>query len=133
MGFVNELLLDTCAFLWLALEPEKIPKKAAAFLNDTRNPRTLSQVSVLEIVLKYRVGKLPLPLPPETWIPSRMDYFFIQEIPLSNSVIYQSRHLPPGHADPFDRLIAAQAIERSCTLLSSDLRLRDLGAELIWE
>jgi len=130
---VNELLLDTCAFLWLALEPEKIPKTAADSLNDTQNPRTLSQVSVLEIVLKYRVGKLPLPQPPETWIPSRMDFFCIQEIPLSTSVIYQSRRLPSEHSDPFDRLIAAQAIEKDCHLLSADPRLLALGARVIWK
>lgn len=130
---MNGLLLDTCAFLWLALEPGKIPKKASAFLNDTRNPRTLSQVSILEIVLKYRVGKLPLPLPPETWIPSRMDFFCIQEIPLSTSVIYQSRHLPSEHTDPFDRLIAAQAIEKDFHLLSADPRFQELGARVVWK
>lgn len=129
---MKDLLLDTCAFLWLALDPDRIPGKAAALLNDTRNPRLLSQVSVLEIVLKYRVGKLPLPLPPEEWIPSRRDFFSILELPLSDSVIYNSGHLPAAHADPFDRLIAAQARERDCTVLTSDPRIRDLGARVVW-
>ena len=104
-----DLLLDTCAFLWLALDPEKIPAKAAEALNDSSNRRVLSMVSVLEIVLKYRVGKLPLPRPPEEWIPSRASYFALLEIPLTDYVIFQSRHLPGNHPDPFDRLIAAQA------------------------
>jgi PIN domain nuclease of toxin-antitoxin system len=129
---VRELLLDTCAFLWLALDPDRIPDKAAAVLNDTRNPRLLSQVSVLEIVLKYRVGKLPLPLPPEMWIPSRREFFSILDIPLSDSVIYQSGHLTSAHPDPFDRLIAAQAMERDCAVLTSDPRIRELGARVIW-
>jgi len=130
---MKEFLLDTCVFLWLALQPEKISPKAASHLNDTRNPRLLSQVSVLEIVLKYRAGKLPLPMPPEAWIPSRLEFFCVNEIPLPDEVIYQSRHLPSEHADPFDRLIAAQALARGCILLSSDSKLRDLGADVVWE
>lgn len=129
---MKELLLDTCAFLWLALDPDRIPTEAATLLNDTRNPRLLSQVSVLEIVWKYRVGKLPLPLPPEEWIPSRRKFFSILELPLSDSVIYQSGHLPGLHADPFDRLIAAQARERGCAVLTSDPHIRDLGARVVW-
>ncbi|MEX2606172.1 MAG: type II toxin-antitoxin system VapC family toxin [Kiritimatiellia bacterium] len=124
--------MDTCAFLWLALDPDRIPDKAAELLNDTRNPRLMSQVSVLEIVLKYRVGKLPLPIPPEEWIPSRRAFFSVQDIPLSDSVIYQSHHLTSAHPDPFDRLIAAQAMERECALLTSDPRFGDLGAKVIW-
>jgi len=127
-----DLLLDTCAFLWLALDPEKIPAKAAEVLNDTSNRRTLSMVSVLEIVLKYRVGKLPLPRPPEEWIPSRSSYFAISEIPLSDCVIYQSRHLPGNHADPFDRLIAAQARILDCPVLTSDPWIGRLGADVLW-
>ncbi|MCC5843199.1 MAG: type II toxin-antitoxin system VapC family toxin [Verrucomicrobia bacterium] len=130
---MKEVLLDTCVFLWLALQPEKIPPKAASHLNDTRNPRLLSQVSVLEMVLKYRAGKLPLPMPPEAWIPSRLAFFCVNEIPLPDAVIYQSRHLPSEHADPFDRLIAAQALARGSILLSSDRKLRDLGADVVWE
>lgn len=130
---MTEILLDTCAFLWLALDPDKIPDRAAALLNDTRNPRLLSQVSVLEIVLKYRVGKLPLPLPPAEWIPSRRAFFSIQDLPLTELVMYRSLALPDGHADPFDRLIAAQAQIQGAVVLTPDNRIRDLGAKMVWE
>jgi PIN domain nuclease of toxin-antitoxin system len=128
-----DLLLDTCTFLWLALEPEKIPAKGAEVLNDTSNRRMLSMVSVLEMVLKYRTGKLPLPRPPEEWIPSRRSYFAIAPIPLSDPVIFRSRHLPGTHADPFDRLIAAQALELKCPVLTSDRWIGSLGADILWE
>jgi PIN domain nuclease of toxin-antitoxin system len=125
-------LLDTCTFLWLALEPGRISPAAREILDDTRTIRRLSQVSVLEIVLKYRAGKLPLPAAPEVWIPSRRDFFQLESLPLDESVIYRSGKLPTGHDDPFDRLIAAHAIESGSTLLSPDTPLSLLGAARIW-
>ena len=125
-------LLDTCTFLWLALEPSRISSAAQQVLDDPRTTRQLSQVSVLEIVLKHRAGKLPLPLPPAVWIPSRRDFFQIEDLPLDENVIYRAGSLPSGHEDPFDRLIAAHAIESGSTLLSPDAPLGQLGASRIW-
>lgn len=89
-------------------------------------------VSVLEIALKYRVGKLPLPLRPSEWIPSRRAFFQLQEIPLTESIIFRGNELPGNHEDPFDRLIAATAIEEGATILSPDQQLGELGASRIW-
>lgn len=125
-------LLDTCTFLWLALDPGRISAAAREILDDPKTVRRLSQVSVLEIVLKHRAGKLPLPLPPDIWIPSRRDFFQLENLPLDESVIYRSGKLPDGHDDPFDRLIAAHAIETGSTLLSPDTPLSTLGAARIW-
>ncbi len=132
MGAAMNALLDTCSFLWLALEPGRISPAARQVLDDPRTIRRLSQASVLEIVLKHRAGKLPLPLPPESWIPSRRAFFQLEDLPLDETVIYRSGVLPAGHEDPFDRLIAAHAIESGSTLLSPDIPLSLLGASRIW-
>lgn len=126
------LLLDTCTFLWLALEPGRISSAAQRLLDDPGNVRQLSQVSMVEIVLKYRAGKLPLPMSPEVWIPSRRQFFQLDNLAIDESVIFRSGTLPDGHDDPFDRLIAAHAIESGSTLLSPDLPLSVLGAARIW-
>lgn len=126
------VLLDTCTFLWLALEPGRISTAAQRLLDDPGNVRRLSQVSVLEIVLKHRAGKLPLPMPPEIWIPSRRQFFQLENLPIDESVIFRSGTLPDGHDDPFDRLIAAHAIESGSTLLSPETPLSLLGAARIW-
>lgn len=126
------VLLDTCTFLWLALGPERISSAARKLLDDPENVRRLSQVSALEIELKHRAGKLPLPMPPESWIPSRRQFFQLENLPLDESVIFRSGTLPDGHDDPFDRLIAAHAIESGSTLLSPDAPLSLLGAARIW-
>lgn len=125
-------LLDTCTFLWLALEPSRISAAAKDVLDSPRTIRQLSQVSVLEIVLKHRAGKLPLPHPPASWIPSRRTFFQLQDLPLEEAVIYRSGMLQAGHDDPFDRLIAAHAIEAGSTILSPDTPLGFLGASRIW-
>lgn len=125
-------LLDTCTFLWLAFEPERISAVARKILDDPGTVRRLSQTSVLEIVLKYRAGKLPLPEAPDAWIPSRREFFQLENLPLDERVIYRSGKLPEGHDDPFDRLIAAHAIESGSTLLSPDTPLSLLGAARLW-
>jgi PIN domain nuclease of toxin-antitoxin system len=63
------LLLDTCAFLWLAGQPMKLSAPAVAAINNAQNTLFLSDVSVWEIVLKHAAGKLPLPEPPRVWLP----------------------------------------------------------------
>ena len=125
-------LLDTSSFLWLAFDPGRLSPAARDVLDDPTTVRALSQVSVLEIVLKYRVGKLPLPLPPDRWIPSRREFFQLEDFPMTERVIFRSGLLPAAHEDPFDRLLAAHAIESGSTLLSPDTKLSLLGAARIW-
>jgi PIN domain nuclease of toxin-antitoxin system len=73
-----------------------------------------------------------LPEAPDVWIPSRREFFQLENLPLDERVIYRSGNLPDGHDDPFDRLIAAHAIESGSTLLSPDTPLSMLGAARLW-
>lgn len=132
MGTLMRALLDTCTFIWLALDPDQISEAAALTINDTSIELALSQVSVMEITMKHRSGKLPLPDAPQRWIPSRRDYFKLVDFPITEGVIYRSVQLPDAHKDPFDRLLAAHAIETGSVLLSPDRPLSDLGASRIW-
>lgn len=125
-------LLDTCTFLWLALEPRKISPTARKILDSPSTVRCLSRVSVLEIVLKYRAKKLPLPDDPAVWIPSRRSFFHVMDWDFDEHVIFQSGALPDVHEDPFDRLIAAHAIQKGATILSPDQPLSALGASRMW-
>ena len=132
MGAIMRALLDTCTFLWLALDPKRISKPATDLINNESVQLMLSQVSVMEIVMKFRIGKLPLPEAPHLWIPTRREFFKLEDAPLSETVIFRSGQLPDVHNDPFDRLIAAHAIESGATLLSPDSPLSALGASRIW-
>ncbi len=101
-------------------------------MNDPGNELFLSDASVLEISIKHSIGKLPLPLPPRLWVPSRAAFFHVQCLPLEQSVLFRSGELPRVHADPFDRLIAAHAIENGLALISPDTPLESLGASRRW-
>ena len=124
-------LLDTCTFLWVSQQPALISPKAASVLNDEANEFYVSDVSIWEVTLKHGIGKLPLPDIPRVWIPEKFVHHHFHSLPLTHEAIYRSGELPV-HPDPFDRLLAAQAIEAGMTLLSPDMPLSLLGASRIW-
>ena len=131
MGVVTALL-DTCTFIWLALEPARLSATAASIIDDPGNDLLLSDVSVWEIVLKHAAGKLALPEAPRLWVPSRRAFFRVQPLAVSEAALFRSGELPKIHADPFDCLLAAQAIEASLTMLTPDVPLERLGAQRAW-
>ncbi len=87
---------------------------------------------VWEITFKHSAGKLPLPMAPRLWIPSRLSFFQIELLPMDENVVFLSGELPPVHKDPFDRLHAAESIYRSLPILSPDEPISDLGAKRFW-
>lgn len=125
-------LLDTCTFLWTSQQPAMLSEAAVNIINDTASELHVSDVSLWEITLKHAAGKLPLPGAPRSWIPAKLAYHQFKSLPLVQEAIYRSGELPKGHADPFDRLLAAQAIEAGMTILSPDTPLSHLGASRIW-
>ncbi|HBJ84911.1 MAG: type II toxin-antitoxin system VapC family toxin [Prosthecobacter sp.] len=126
------LLLDTCAFIWLAMPQGMLSPEATRLINDPRTKLFLSDVSIWEMSLKHSLGKLSLPDQPRGWIPQQTQFHQIERLQLEQSAIYLSGELPRVHSDPFDRLLAAQAIESGMTLLSPDTPLSSLGASRIW-
>ncbi len=126
------LLLDTCAFLWLACQPQKLSTAAKAALNDVASELYISDASLWEIALKHRTGKLPLPGSPRLWIPKQISFFQLRAVPIDASDILLSGELPGDHPDPFDQLIAAQALNRQMVIVTSDKPFRTLGAPTVW-
>ena len=125
-------LLDTCAFLWMSQQPKMLSKAAVAAINNRANEFYVSDVSIWEVTLKHSIGKLPLPDTPRVWIPEKFAYHRFRQLGLNHDAIFRSGELPRVHLDPFDRLLAAQAIEEGMTLLSPDEPLSLLGAARIW-
>lgn len=127
-----KFLLDTCTFLWLSQQPARLSPAAVTALNDVASELVLSDVSVWEITLKYAAGRLPLPDIPRRWIPEKLAYHELESLGTTRAAIFRSGELSHVHADPFDRLLAAQAIETGLTLISPDVPLSRLGASRIW-
>jgi PIN domain nuclease of toxin-antitoxin system len=126
------LLLDTCTFIWLCSDPEKLSEPAAKALDESANDRSLSMASIWEIALKYQSGKLPLPQTPDTWVEEQLRLQHIDVLPLQRDVLYQAAALPPVHKDPFDRVIAADALQRKLRLVSPDKPFEVYRCQVIW-
>jgi len=127
-----KILLDTCAFLWLASDAKELSDQAKILFQNTDNAVYLSSVSVWEIVVKNKLGKLPLPDTPEQFINEQCEKHFIDNITLDNQSIFHLTELPIYHRDPFDRMLICQAIEHDLTLLTSDELITQYPVKTAW-
>jgi PIN domain nuclease of toxin-antitoxin system len=126
------LLLDTCVFLWLCAEPKRLSAKARRALGEAEAEIVLSDVSVMEISLKWMSGKIALPAPPRSWVAEQTRIWSATLIPITRGIIYRSTELPSHHRDPFDRLLVSTALENSLPLLTPDEWLNRYPVECIW-
>ena len=100
------LLLDTCAVLWFLGNDPKLSAAARTAVLDPANERWLSPISLLEIAIKVRPRKLPLPRPYAAIFPTELNSKDIHLLPIEPEHIEPLTTLPMRHKDPFDRLIA---------------------------
>src|SRR5450755_962436 len=127
-----KLLLDTHALLWFQTDDPRLSAAAKTAIEDPTNERWLSPISLLEIALKNRLGKLPLPGPFGTLYPASLLSRDIHLLPLEARHIEPLTTLPFHHKDPFDRLIAATALVEALTLVSKDPAFDAYGLTRLW-
>jgi PIN domain nuclease of toxin-antitoxin system len=114
-----KILLDTHVFLWLHTERKRLGEHLA-LVEDPHNERLLSAVSSWEIAIKHRLGRLPLPEPPQHYVPSRMRAIDAKALPIEHRHALAVAELEQLHKDPFDRLLVTQAQALDVTILTAD-------------
>jgi PIN domain nuclease of toxin-antitoxin system len=124
-------LLDTHCWLWSVSSPHRLSEATLALIQNTHNMVYFSVASAWEITIKYSIGKLPLPAPPEIFIPTSLTEQRIKSLPITNSHVTLVHTLPPHHQDPFDRLIIAQAIKENLSIISNDALLHRYDVPII--
>jgi PIN domain nuclease of toxin-antitoxin system len=125
------LLLDTHVFLWYVGEPSRLSDDARTALRNSENEVYLSVVSIWETIVKHQIGKLPLPEPPETYLPRmRSEHRFVS-LPVDEASVYRLVTLPLIHRDPFDRLLVCQALQYDLTLVTVDSSLQAYPISLL--
>lgn len=114
------ILLDTHVFLWYITADPKLPAAFRAAGQDCANEVHLSAASVWEAVIKYQLGKLPLPAPPASYLPEQREAHGMIGLPIDEGAMSRLAELSPLHRDPFDRLLVAQALQHGLTLATVD-------------
>ena len=125
-------LLDTQVVLWANLSPELLSERAAAIILDRSNTILVSAASACEIATKVRLGKLPGAAVFEREfmeITERTGYVLV---PISAEVALRSGRLVGAHGDPFDRMIAAQALAMLIAVFCSDAMVVEFGVGRFW-
>ena len=103
-------LLDTVVWMWSLGPLEKISQAGLEILERGEEEVYLSAASSWEVVIKMQLGKYDLPEMPGSYIPKRLAEQGIRSLPITQNHTLRVYDLPRYHADPFDRLIIAQAI-----------------------
>jgi PIN domain nuclease of toxin-antitoxin system len=88
----------------------------------------VSSVCVWEAAIKSALGKLRVP----DNLPERIDEFAFERLPVSDAHAWAVRALPPIHSDPFDRLLAAQAVCERAAIVSADTVFDAYELTRIW-
>ena len=113
-------------------EPHRLSEKAAALITDTHNTIMLSAASAWEISIKYALGRLPLPIAPDQYVPTRMARCGTTGLPVHHNHALHVATLPPHHRDPFDRLLIAQAQLEDALFVTADRQLAPYDVEVEW-
>jgi len=111
------LLLDTHALLWWLNDDEKLGSRARGLIGDPANDVLVSAVSLWEITVKLRIGKLDADI--EEILAILPDQGF-QRLDISDAHLIALAGLPVHHRDPFDHLLMAQALAEDAHFVSED-------------
>lgn len=125
-------LLDTCALLWWWSTPERLSARALALIKDPENRYLVSSASAWEVATKFRIGKYPEGAQVIKDWENRLLEDGFEELPIGFKHGLKAGTLPGDHRDPFDRMLAAQALLADLTILTCDPEIEGLGAKTAW-
>ncbi len=122
------IVLDTHAWLWFVNDPRQLSARARSLIGKAQSKRAIfiSSISVWEVALLARRGRLELTLAVEDWIAKNEALPFFSFVPVDNAIFIRSVLLPgPLHADPADRIIIATAIMKGIPVVTKDEKIRN--------
>ena len=122
------VLIDTHYVLWSAIASTRMEPWAKELIGGLNNEIFVSVASLYEISLKVRYGKLPEAIEFESdLIVNIEDRLGYKLLPLEPESMMRAGRFEDAHADPFDRMIAAHAIQNNLPVLSTDPKLDAFG------
>lgn len=127
-----KLLLDTHALYWWMIEEKRLSSKARKVIGSRATDVFVSPASAYEIAYKHRVGELPKAAKLVMDFDAEIAIEGFRPLPISVDHGRRAGELADEHGDPFDRLLAAQAICEDMAIVSNDEKLSALGARRVW-
>ena len=123
------MLIDTHVFLWFQTRSPRLSRRIRALIEDPNQPMYLSAASFLEIAIKRRARKLAFVGP----LRAAAADSGLSELGIDASDGELAGALDWDHRDPFDRMLIAQCLNRSLTLVTADavMRQRD-DIAILW-
>jgi PIN domain nuclease of toxin-antitoxin system len=126
-----KMLLDTATMLWIAEGDQRLSSAAQNAYESFSHSAFVSVVSIWEVLVKNRLGKLPLVVPLRKMI-STMREDGVSVLELNESAAFQLDKLPDLHRDPFDRMLICQAIDEDLTIITPDKMIRGYPVKSLW-
>jgi PIN domain nuclease of toxin-antitoxin system len=126
------VLLDTHAFLWFVTDAASLSPSATAAIAAAANTPLLSIASVWEMAIKAGNRKLKLDGSVEAFVARHIPGNAFDLLPIDVGHVARVETLPLLHRDPFDRLLAAQALIEDLPLVSADTMFDAYGVRRIW-
>ena len=125
------LLLDTHIFLWFISGDARLPILFRDEIQEPGNSVFLSVASLWEIIIKYNLGKLPLPQSPEIYIPRQRQIHRIKSLPINETSLKNLVSLPDLHRDPFDRVLISQALSDNLIIVTVDRTFKNYSVPFL--
>jgi PIN domain nuclease of toxin-antitoxin system len=127
-----KVLVDTHTFIWALLHDRRLTAKAKQVLRSDQHELVFSLVSLWEIAIKIKTGKLNAIGSSVVYIRDQMDAYGMELLPIRYEHILNLEQLPHHHSDPFDRLLIAQAFTESLPILTGDKVFTQYGVKIVW-
>jgi PIN domain nuclease of toxin-antitoxin system len=119
--------------LWATRAPEALSKTATVLLAETDNELLLSPVVVWEMAIKHQLGKLPEAQPLLADLATVRRDLRTAPLPINDEHALLAGTMNWAHKDPFDRMLAAQAMLAGAVILSVDTAFDDVpGLSRMW-
>ena len=124
---VSAYLLDTHILLWATrwADIDRLSEEVRNTIEEPGNVLYVSSISVYEIANKYRLGKMAEYAKVAENIPSAIKELGAEELPVTMEHAEKAGALDWEHRDPFDRILASQALTDGLTLITNDRVLID--------
>jgi len=122
------LLLDTQALIIWIGDVGALPRAAREAMGDPATEVLVSIASLWEATIKRSLGKLDFP----DDLPGMMASYGFTLLPVTLAHLAALARLPMHHRDPFDRLLAAQALSEGVRMVTGDRRILRYGVRVVW-